>query len=120
MHRALAPVQRRLQRHPIIRADTLVSATRAWIALPTFGRVRCSIDTSNRRRPIFYDVRVVAGRYRGLGWAPGAYEDALAVVLITASVQGHDMPVVAGRPWCDVHCRAHALGKQLLGRRPPR
>jgi hypothetical protein len=91
MHHALAPLQRRLQRHPVIRTDTLIDAIRAWHALPAFGRIRSSIDTSDRRRPVFAEVRVVGGKYRGIGWAQGDFEEAIAVVLIVAQVAGHNM-----------------------------
>jgi hypothetical protein len=110
MHRALAPLQRRLQRHPIIRKETLIDAIRAWHALPAFGRIRSSIDTSNRRAPLFDDLRVCPGRYRDIGWAEGDFEDAVAVVLISASVVGRDM-VIAAHPI--VTASLHAIARKF-------
>jgi hypothetical protein len=108
MHRALAPIARRLERHPVVREGTLLDAARAWRSLPSFGRVRCSVDIANRRRPEFSDVRVRPGVYRGLQWR-GDYEPGLAVMLFVASVSGGDMLLAA---WTVAVASLHAVARR--------
>jgi hypothetical protein len=93
MRRALMPIQRRLQRHPVVRRETLIDAERSWRGLPAFGRVHCTVDVRDRRAPTFDDVRIVAGEYRGIGWAD--VEPGLVVVLFCAGVVGTAMALRA-------------------------
>jgi hypothetical protein len=108
MHRLLAPIARRLQHNPTIRPGTLTDVQSAWRSLGGMGRVRCSTDITNRRRPEFSDVRIRPGIYRGLEWH-GDYEPGLAVMLITASVSGADLVLSA---WTIAVASLHAIARR--------
>jgi hypothetical protein len=64
--RVLAPLSRRLAKHPVLRQDDLVDARRRWLAIDPIARLYDSvIDISDRRNPSFLDVRVWPSRYKG-------------------------------------------------------
>lgn len=115
MRRLLMPIQRRLERHPVVRKETLIDAAREWRALPAFGRVYCLVDTSDRRAPVFADLRIEPAEYRGLGWdrsKPG-----LAVSLIEASVANTAMALCRTTiTVVSLHCLARRFQRAMPGR----
>jgi hypothetical protein len=108
MHRVLAPLSRRLAKHPVLRQDDLVDARRRWLAIDPIARLYDSvIDISDRRNPSFLDLRVWPSRYKGMGWEEDGYEDGLAVMSLCAFAGGYSM-VLNAMPLlvCGLHCLA--------------
>jgi hypothetical protein len=107
MHRALAPLSRRLARHPVLRSDDLIDARRRWCAIdPTARLCPSSVNISDPRKPEFHDLRAWCSKYRGLDWdAEAGAEDGIAVMSVYAfashtSMVLHCMPVVV----VGLHC----------------
>ena len=94
MRRALVPIQKRLQRHPVVRRDTLVDVERQWRGLPAFGQIRCTVNVGDRRAPTFDCVRLAPAQYTGLDWN-GGIEAGVVAVLFCASVRGATMTLRA-------------------------
>src|SRR3984885_14419177 len=76
----MAPLLRRLDRHPVLRRDMLVDAERRWRNIvPAFGRLAMEVDGENLRAPCFIELRVVCGVFHCAIWPDDGQEPGVLV-----------------------------------------
>jgi hypothetical protein len=76
----MAPLLRRLDRHPVLRRDMLVDAERRWRnAVPALGRLAMEVDGENLRAPCFIELRVVCGVFHAATWPDDGQEPGVLV-----------------------------------------